>query len=547
MEFYDKVKVTAPTLCPDCRVQRRLAWRNEKTLYKRKCDLCQSEIVSIMSPDKRFSVYCPGCWWSDKWDPMSYGRDYDPSRSFFAQLKDLQAEVPTISVIHQRESENCTYTSLVGDCKDCYMIFAASFDENCMYCNFIQRSKDCVDCFFTFDSENCYGCIDSYKGYEVFFGQNCDNCTESYLMFECKGCKNCIGCVGLQNKQYYIFNKKSTKEEYEAKLAEVKSSRAKLEEAKTQFDKVKLNTPHKYYSGMNNENSIGDHISSCKNTFYSFDVTELEDCKYCHWFHKAKDCHDCYGWGLPAERCYEVHLGGYGINNLRFCYSCGMDVSHLTYCNQCNNNSKNLFGCIGLRHAEYCILNKQYSREEYEKLVAQIEEDMKKSGEWGEFFPISDSYFCYNETMANIFFPLARNDAEKLGAKWLDIDYSPKYEGEIYSPKEIENYINDPDERTKLIKGVLKCAKSGRPYKILPQELVFYMKHSLPVPLSCFDERYLERFNQRNPRTFYKRKCACAGECKSHEGNCPSLFDTTYAPERPEKIFCESCYQRALG
>ena len=39
--FYDRIKVPPPTFCPECRFQRRMAWRNDRTLYKRNCDLCK--------------------------------------------------------------------------------------------------------------------------------------------------------------------------------------------------------------------------------------------------------------------------------------------------------------------------------------------------------------------------------------------------------------------------------------------------------------------------------------------------------------------------
>jgi hypothetical protein len=65
LEFYDKVSpvfsgkkygIPTPTLCPDCRQQRRLSFRNERKLYKRKCDATEREIISIYSPDKPFKV-----------------------------------------------------------------------------------------------------------------------------------------------------------------------------------------------------------------------------------------------------------------------------------------------------------------------------------------------------------------------------------------------------------------------------------------------------------------------------------------------------------
>lgn len=92
--FYEKIKVPPPTLCPECRQQRRYAWRNERNLYRRNCDLCQKSMVTIYSPNKPFKVYCTECWWGDGWDPASYGRDFDFNRPFFEQFGELQHEVP---------------------------------------------------------------------------------------------------------------------------------------------------------------------------------------------------------------------------------------------------------------------------------------------------------------------------------------------------------------------------------------------------------------------------------------------------------------------
>ena len=81
MEFYEKVSpvfggkrytIPAPTLCPDCRQQRRLSFRNERKLYKRKCDATGKDIISIYSPDKPYTVYHQDYWWSDKWNPLDY-------------------------------------------------------------------------------------------------------------------------------------------------------------------------------------------------------------------------------------------------------------------------------------------------------------------------------------------------------------------------------------------------------------------------------------------------------------------------------------------
>ena len=108
--FYEKIKVPPPTWCSYCRQQRRYAWRNERTLYRRNCDLCGKSTVTIYSPNKQLKVYCLKCWWGDDWDPSSYGRDFDFTRSFFDQYKELQLEVPRMAVL-SKNTINSDYSN----------------------------------------------------------------------------------------------------------------------------------------------------------------------------------------------------------------------------------------------------------------------------------------------------------------------------------------------------------------------------------------------------------------------------------------------------
>jgi len=129
--FYEKIKVPPPTFCFDCRVQRRMAFRNERVLYKRKCDAPghNEQVISVFSADKKQRVYDHAAWWGDSWDPLSYGRDVDLSRPFFAQLKELWAEVPDISVLNINPV-NSEYCSITEGNKNCYLVFGGDFNEN---------------------------------------------------------------------------------------------------------------------------------------------------------------------------------------------------------------------------------------------------------------------------------------------------------------------------------------------------------------------------------------------------------------------------------
>jgi Zn ribbon nucleic-acid-binding protein len=131
IEFYGKVSpifggkkylIPPPTLCPDCRQQRRLAFRNERKLYKRKCDATGRDIISIYSPDKPYTVYNQEYWWSDAWDPMSYGREFDFSRGAMEQMDELIRNVPKMSISVEKQ-ENSEYTNYAGWNKDCYLLF----------------------------------------------------------------------------------------------------------------------------------------------------------------------------------------------------------------------------------------------------------------------------------------------------------------------------------------------------------------------------------------------------------------------------------------
>jgi hypothetical protein len=193
-------------------------------------------------------------------------------------------------------------------------------------------------------------------------------------------------------------------------------------------------------------------------------------------------------------------------------------------------------------------LNKQFgSKDKYEKEVAKIVEKMIEDKEWGEFFPQEFSPFGFNETFAIRNYKLTKAGALGLGFKWQDDDYGLKYDGEFYEPNDdIQIYRDSEEERKKLLSGILKCEKSGKPFKIIPQELAFCLKEGHPIPRKHFKVRMDEMFEWSNPRHLWHRQCMCENSGHDHEGKCKNEFETTYAPDRPEKVYCEDCYQKSV-
>jgi hypothetical protein len=213
---------------------------------------------------------------------------------------------------------------------------------------------------------------------------------------------------------------------------------------------------------------------------------------------------------------------------------------YLWYCNDlfysdsCNS-SHDCFGCVGLHHKEYCILNKQYSKEEYEKTKAKIIDHMKKSGEWGQFFPPSCIPYAYNETVAQDYFPLTKEQILKQGWRWKEGEESnvSGVTRKIPAEKLPDNIRDIPDD---ILNWAMQCSESGKLFKIQPAELAFYRRSSLPVPRLHPDIRHEKRMALRNPRKLWKRNC----------DKCKKEIQTTYSPERPERVYCEACYLREV-
>src|SRR3989338_7822018 len=144
--FYEKIKVPMPTFCPECRLVRRLSFRNEKSLYRNECGKCKKSILAVFPKDSELTVYCRPCWWGDGWDGKEYGLDFNKLENFFSQIKNLLRRVPLSSLFGIYTTlKNSEYTNMVTDLKNCYMITHSDFDENCLYGSVLDRCKECVD------------------------------------------------------------------------------------------------------------------------------------------------------------------------------------------------------------------------------------------------------------------------------------------------------------------------------------------------------------------------------------------------------------------
>ena len=439
MEFYEKVSPTfpswgvapwngdgvvapkkylipPPTLCPDCRQQRRLAFRNERKLYKRKCDATGNDIISIYSPDKPYTVYHQDYWWSDAWDPMTYGREFDLSRSAFEQFNELMREVPRPSLLNA-SCENSEYTNYSSYLKDSYLVFDATQSDAVLFWSnleFVQNSADMSD---SKDCENCYNLLDCGNCNNVWNGWGCNWSHDCRYVEDLENAHHCFLSHTIYNKSYIFENIQCTQEGYEEKVKAFyalpwEKQREKVQSWTQEYRKTKV---YPYHLSVRFENSTGYGFLNVKNATDCYSIQESEDIKYASNSVNLKHCSDVESVWEWAELCYEVNAA---LRMYKVCFWFWAWWENLTYCDHVSW-SNNCFLCIWLRNKSYCILNRQYTKEEYESLVPRIIEKMMvtplRQGfegqmEWGEFFPASMSPFGYNETVAQEYFPLSREE-----------------------------------------------------------------------------------------------------------------------------------------
>lgn len=562
-EFYERIKVPAPTFCPDCREQRRIAFRNERALYRRNCALCQTSIVARVSPDKEYPVYCNKCWWSDGWDAMTYGQDYDFSKPFFEQFRELLFKTPHIA-LGASNNINSDWVNQETDDKNCYLNVGGHINEDSGYNTYELYSKDCFDNFWCFKSELCYQCVNIERCFQTIYSRECFDCRSVAFSEDCRNCDNCFGCAGLRNKQYHLWNKDVGKEEYEKFIAANPLTKSNvIADFQKQAEKIWRTMPKRYSFIIKSVNSDGHFVTESKNTHNAWNVEKNEDSKHMFITAGIKDCHDfsAAGW---SEMSYEISssVGVYNAKSIVFSFgkTGERQSSNIEYCYMVST-SNNCFGCANIKNKQYCILNKQYTKEEYEKILPQIikhMDDMPYQGKnnrtykYGEFFPIEISPYGYNETAAVDYFPLTKEQASAQGLPWCD------FESETAPASGYEIPEDSRDAKDEILEKILKCEISGKSYRLIPMELNFYRKMGLPLPRRAPLQRHKERIAKLLPRKISERQCECAGKniSKNDYKNtaehfhgaaaCPNSIKTPYSPDRPETIYCEVCYQSEI-
>ena len=503
--FAPPFTVPAVTKCPDCRMRQRLSFRNERKLYRRNCALSGKQIISVYRPESPYLVYDQNVWWSDAYDPLSYGRAFDFTRPFFEQLDELHRAVPKLS-IHNAKSENCDYTNYSTENRNCYLIVGGLEAQDCMYCYRVFYSKNCSDSFGISRSELLYECVQGADLYRCAYATNCYSSSNLFLCDDCIGCHDCFGCAQLRNQKYCIFNESFEPEVYQQKVREL---RANVPSARATYARLLATLPVRSTYKINCEDVRGDQVRNCRRCSDVYFMYDSEDVSHSRNGDGNRDCVDCNF----CDNCELQYQATNLEKNYRVAFSAlAWYVSDSFYVLSCFN-SKNLFGCCGMKKHERCILNAQYSSGEYQTMLTKIAVHMQDTGEWGKYLPATLSPFLFSETVAAELFPLSEQECNERGyAAGVPVVEAPG---------------NQNTAAARL------CRQCSRAFRIIPQEEAFYESLNLSPPEVCPDCRHRERLLRRRPMELRAATCAyCENEL------------VTTAPSG--EVICEDCAAEGL-
>ncbi len=297
VDFYKKVSpvfngkrylIPTPTLCPEERQRRRLMFRNERKLYKRKCDATGESIISIYSPEKEEIVYSEKKWWSNGIDGSPFSLWYNFEKTFTEQFSKLSKTTPKLSTISE-SLENSDYSNICYELKSCYLCFSLAKSSNTLYTSSSRRCNSCVDVSHSVYCENSSNIVDSTYISNSHYVEKSSNCNNCIYINNCTSCSDCIWCVWLQHKKYYIFNKKFSEEEFKKKklVVDIGSEKFQLE-----YSNLKAKTPKLWMNNQGAKNVFGNFSMESIDSSFCFDAFYSNNNKFIFLWGTSQDCMD---------------------------------------------------------------------------------------------------------------------------------------------------------------------------------------------------------------------------------------------------------------
>ncbi len=293
------------------------------------------------------------------------------TESFIKEFSRILAITPR-TPSHSWNCEHCESSDQVFYSKNLTYCFDCVNCEDSVYVYDSFMAVKNVDCDYAVESQLCYESVDPYSCFNCDYVSSCIQVTDSAYSVDCRSSHDLFGCYLLRNKAYCIFNRQCTKEEYFEKVKLYKTWSAKRIFA--EVETLQLQHPRTQTIEANNTNThYGNFMFNDKDCYYCFDAAKNKSCMYMYDNHRSELSVDATYSGLITD-CYEI-VDCVSLNN----------CSYVVYSKNCNDSMylydcfdvKNSLGCVGLSHKQYCILNRQYTKEEYERIATRLQQQFQ--------------------------------------------------------------------------------------------------------------------------------------------------------------------------
>lgn len=534
--FLKMLKVPPPNFCPTCRRIRRTGYMGILQLFKRACDAPEhsESMISIFPAECPFPVYDYKYFIGEEFDPFSYGVEYQADESPVEVLYNLRKIFPVPSFLNRDPgSVNSEYSNGGRSTKNVYYAGGCFYSENVWYSSLVNKSKDVMDSRDLHKADHVYACMQSDNLYKTSFVYSSKDCTDSMFLFDCRNTNECFGCVGLRNAKHCVWNQQLSPDEYKEFMQSIYPlTREKIKDFLDKFKELIKTKPINASMNIGCENVDGVSLENCKNLS---DVNLAEN---------SENVRHADGL-LSHNTSMDVLFSGGNSSLLYSSVNVGSQSSHVkfsAYCKFCTNsefifnckNVDNCFMCFGLQDKSYCILNKQYSKEEYHKIVDEIKVEMMKRGEYADGVGLEFSPQPYNFSHGTISYPLPDEQIIKLGgfiASDPDINIGDMHVVSVADiPKTIEDTTDD------ILNVAIKCSVSGRSFKIIASELEFLRKMKIPIPEVHPSIRIKNLFSSLPLGIKYRANC----------NKCNKEMYSLFNPKDGYNLYCEKCYQQEV-
>lgn len=576
-EQYDKSGFKYPNSCPTCRFRLLYSFFNDKHLYNRKDKKTWKNIISILSDEYSWEVIEANSYRNLLVDDLWFNYWKEIWSDIFKDFLNLYNDFPKTSRLVFQWVENWDYSSHVGTSKNLYLSYCVFSEcEDIYYSLKITDSKNVFDSYAIASSSNVYSSRTIWTSHDVSFSRNSVDC--SWLLFcsDMNNCKECIFCCNQVNKSYMVYNKQYSKEEYEKIKKGIYEKLLDYNQflfLKQKFIEFLDENLIDWLINMNNCQKVNGEsiffsyncvnvfswngLSNCINVFVGWDFAEDKSEKIINSVEFWTNCENTI-WSFSF---------GYNIYNVNFSWFIAIS-SNIDYCIDLEWCEDCLF-CIWLRNKKYCILNKQYEKQDYFKKKQEIIDTLKVSWKWWDFIPFEASPFPYNDTLTYDYFKVnkviysdLREEIIDENAIWivrvfwndfisdaeLDLWWKEKIKikwrtknKEINIPENMEilnsNDIPSIEEVwSDIVNKTIICEETGRPFRIIKQELDYLKKKWFPLPRIHQENRIDKMFSDRPTWQMYLWICdKCNNETLSVFKNKPKF-----------KVYCAECYKKFM-